>query len=302
MVTQPSPQQLSAILAWYHEMGVSGAVGDHAINWCERGDVAPGAAFQLVAVHEAGVRSSGVSGPKNVGPVAPAPSQLRGDAAPREHSSPTPVRGIVARNSGTPAPGGGTRGINAKSLVELRTELAAFEGCGLKATAKSLCFYRGAEQARVMVIGEAPGRDEDLAGRPFAGQAGQLLDAMLGAIGLMEGDVHIANVVYWRPPGNRTPTVAEVSACAPFLTRQIELVKPEFVLILGGIAAKHLLETPDSIMKVRGKWRTILSAGREVKALATLHPAYVLKVPAAKRQVWRDLLSLKVTVAAQDAR
>jgi uracil-DNA glycosylase len=289
-------------------MGVSVAVGDDAINWCERGDVAPGAAFQLIPLAGAGGAAH------VVGEVAARPRLEAGrdgalaaprpgsGAAPREQGTVAPVRGIVARKSGDVAQSGGTARVAAKSLVALRAELEAFEGCGLKATAKSLCFYRGADKARVMIIGEAPGRDEDLAGRPFAGQAGQLLDAMLGAIGLGEGDVHITNVVYWRPPGNRTPTAQETSACAPFVMRQIELVAPDFVLILGGVAAKQLLGTPDGIMKVRGKWRTVASGGRDIPTLATLHPAYVLKVPASKRQVWRDLLALKLAVAGQDTR
>jgi uracil-DNA glycosylase len=293
---------------------VSVAVGDDAINWCQRGDVAPGAAFQVCAL--AGMTASaGARGARQADSgVAARPRleadrvgaqtalQPRGGAVPLEQAAGAPVRGIAARKGGEVAQSGAVARVVATTLVELRAELEAFEGCGLKATAKSLCFYRGADTARVMVIGEAPGRDEDLAGRPFAGQAGQLLDAMLGAIGLGDGDVHISNVVYWRPPGNRTPTAQETGACAPFVMRQIELVAPDYVLILGGVAAKQLLGTPDSILKIRGKWRTLPSGGRAIPTLATLHPAYVLKVPASKRQVWRDLLALKLAVSGEDGR
>ena len=186
--------------------------------------------------------------------------------------------------------------MTARTLGELAAALAGFDGCGLKSTAKSLCLYRGAETARLMIIGEAPGRDEDLAGKPFVGPAGQLLDRMLAAISMTEADVHITNVVYWRPPGNRTPTPQEALACAPFLARQIELVAPEVILLLGGAAAKTLLATEDGIMKLRGKWQTIASAGRQIRTMATLHPAYVLRAPASKRQVWRDLLGVRAAL------
>lgn len=144
-----------------------------------------------------------------------------------------------------------------------------------------------------MIIGEAPGRDEDLEGRPFVGRAGQLLDRMLAAIDLDESSVHITNVVYWRPPGNRTPTPQETQICRPFLERQVELVKPEVVLLLGGAAAKTVLDTAEGIMRLRGKWRNITFGSAQVRALATLHPAYLLRTPAAKRLAWRDFLALK---------
>jgi DNA polymerase len=181
----------------------------------------------------------------------------------------------------------------ADTLEALEAGLRAFEGCGLKATAKNLCFYRGASQARVMIIGEAPGRDEDLEGQPFVGRAGQLLDRMLSAIGLSENDVHITNIVYWRPPGNRTPTPQEAQACRPFLERQMELVSPQIVLLLGGAAAKQILDTADGIMRIRGRWRELAVGVRRVRALPSLHPAYLLRTPAAKKLAWRDLLLIK---------
>ena len=181
---------------------------------------------------------------------------------------------------------------SARTLDELLRCIEAFEGCGLKATAKSLCFYRGAPQARLMLIGEAPGRDEDIAGRPFVGRAGQLLDKMLAAIGLDESLVHIANTVYWRPPGNRTPTTDEMLACAPFLERQMELVGADVIMLLGGVAAKQVLGLAEGILKLRGKWRQRLVGSRQVEVLASLHPSYLLRTPAAKRQAWQDLLVL----------
>jgi DNA polymerase len=185
---------------------------------------------------------------------------------------------------------------SARTLDDLERLLRDFDGCPLKVTAKTTCFYRGAPRARLMIIGEAPGRDEDMAGKPFVGRAGQLLDRMLAAIGLTESDAHIANIVYWRPPGNRTPTPEEAQICRPFLERQIELVAPELVLTLGGPAAKAMLDTPDGILKLRGRWREILVGNRKIPLMPTLHPAYLLRQPEAKRQAWRDLLQLKAAL------
>jgi DNA polymerase len=181
----------------------------------------------------------------------------------------------------------------AASLAELEALVAAFEGCALKRTAKNLCFARGSNEARLMLIGEAPGRDEDLQGKPFVGRAGKLLDLMLAAIGLGEEHVYITNTVYWRPPGNRTPTPEEVEACAPFLRRQIVLLAPRAIVLLGGAAAKSILGTTEGIMRLRGKWLSYACADMEIPALATLHPAYLLRNPADKRLSWRDLLAVK---------
>ena len=186
----------------------------------------------------------------------------------------------------------------ARTLDDLQAALAGFDGCSLKATAKNLCFYRGAAQARLMLIGEAPGRDEDLQGKPFVGRAGQLLDKMLAAIGFGEKDAHITNIVYWRPPGNRTPTPQEAQVCRPFLERQVELVGPDMVVLLGGAAAKHILDIPEGIMRIRGRFREVMIGSRTVRAIATLHPAYLLRTPAAKRLAWRDLLAIKAGLGA----
>jgi DNA polymerase len=195
-----------------------------------------------------------------------------------------------------------TQAAAAQSIEELGRLLASFDGCGLKATAKNLCFYRGSDKARLMIIGEAPGREEDLAGVPFVGPAGMLLDKMLAAIGLTGDACHITNVVYWRPPGNRTPTPQETEVCRPFIERQTALVAPEIVLLLGAAAARHVLDIEDGIMRARGKWRDLNIGGHAVRAMATLHPAYLLRTPAAKQQVWRDLLAVKAALAAGLAR
>jgi uracil-DNA glycosylase len=185
----------------------------------------------------------------------------------------------------------------AATLEALEAMVAAFDGCGLKRTAKTLCFARGSTTARLMLVGEAPGRDEDLQGKPFVGRAGQLLDRMLAAIGLDEGSVYITNTVYWRPPGNRTPTPEEIEACAPFLAKQIEILAPQVLVLLGGAAAKSLLGVSEGIMRLRGKWLSYSCAGREIRTLATLHPAYLLRNTADKRLAWRDLLMIKAALA-----
>jgi DNA polymerase len=213
------------------------------------------------------------------------------------------LKNSASLSRGTPgaASASSTRGIGAEvsSLVELRDLVAGFDGCSLKRTAKSLCFARGSEQARIMMIGEAPGRDEDLQGKPFVGRAGQLLDRMLASIGLSEEHVYITNTVYWRPPGNRTPTPEEIEACAPFLARQIELVSPRVLVLLGGAAAKTILGTSEGIMRLRGKWLSYACAGRDLPTLATLHPAYLLRNPEHKRLAWRDLLTLKASLDSE---
>ena len=182
----------------------------------------------------------------------------------------------------------------AHDLGALRAKLEAFEGCALKFTATKLVFDDGNPNAKIMFVGEAPGRDEDLDGRPFVGRAGQLLDKMLKAIDLDRTQVYIANVIYWRPPGNRTPTPMESEICRPFIERQIEIVNPDILVFLGNVSTKCLLPKADGILRMRGNWTEWTSpSGRTFPVLPTLHPAYLLRQPAQKRLAWRDLLSLK---------
>jgi DNA polymerase len=184
----------------------------------------------------------------------------------------------------------------AANLDELRAALDHFEGCALRKTATQLVFADGSPQARVMLVGEAPGRDEDLQGVPFVGRSGQLLDRMLAAIGLDRTSVYIANVVPWRPPGNRTPTPQETAACRPFIARQIELVDPDFLICLGAPAAAELMNNKQGILKFRGQWRDFDTGTRTIRAMATLHPAYLLRQPLQKRLAWRDFLALKLAL------
>ena len=182
---------------------------------------------------------------------------------------------------------------SAKSLEELRAILDKFDGCALKATATQLVFADGNPQARVMFVGEAPGRDEDIEGLPFVGRSGKLLDRMLAAIGLDRTKVYIANIVPWRPPGNRTPTPQESAICLPFVLRQIELADPDILVCLGGPSAQTLLNIKDGITKTRGRWFTFDTGKREIRAIATFHPAFLLRSPLQKRFAWRDLLAIR---------
>jgi DNA polymerase len=186
----------------------------------------------------------------------------------------------------------------ANDLDELRTLLERFEGCGLRLTAKQLVFADGNPQARLMIVGEAPGRDEDIAGLPFVGRSGQLLDRMLAAIGLDRRQVYIANLVPWRPPGNRTPTPQESAVCLPFLKRQIELADPDILMCLGGPSSTALLGMTDGIRKFRGRWRVYHTGQREIRAIASFHPSYLLRTPLEKRNAWRDFLAVKAALAS----
>jgi uracil-DNA glycosylase family 4 len=289
---------LLALLAWWREGGIDFAFADEPIDWTAQPDKAPGADFDWRAVTQE--------------ETAPPPTLPRSPAEPDRGRRPLPPPAPPVREASANRPQPQTRpptsrarpegtssparqaAAGARTLDDLEALLTAFEGCSLKATAKNLCFYRGSPAARLMIIGEAPGRDEDIAGKPFVGRAGQLLDRMLAAIGLSETDVHITNVVYWRPPGNRTPTPEEAEACRPFLERQIGLVAPEIILTLGGPAAKAILGVTEGIMKLRGRWRDIEVGGHKVPVMPTLHPAYLLRTPEAKRQAWRDLIALKL--------
>ena len=294
---------MATLLAWWREMGVDGATEEAATDWLARGDVAPGTGYALVAP----------AGSENAGQVADAPAvALRPpihppSSAPRETIAPAratpPPLADAPRRFPTAPPDAAALAAreaarSAPDLDALRGVLENFDGCALKATAKSLCFYRGNAKARLMIVGEAPGRDEDLQGKPFVGRAGQLLDKMLAAIGLGEGDVHITNVVYWRPPGNRTPTPQEVQVCRPFLERQIELVAPDILMTMGGSAANALLDIEGGIMRQRGRWREFTAGGRTVPTMPTLHPAYLLRTPIAKRLAWRDLLAIQERLLA----
>jgi DNA polymerase len=185
----------------------------------------------------------------------------------------------------------------ASSLDELHALLAGFDGCALKKTAKNLVFADGNPAARVMFVGEAPGADEDREGLPFVGRSGKLLDRMMEAIGLDRTSAYIANIVPWRPPGNRTPTPQETSICLPFIRRQSELANPEILICLGKPSMQTLLNVNDGIRAARGRWREYDTGTRTIRAMASFHPAYLLRSPNEQKFAWRDMLALKKALA-----
>ncbi|ACB95650.1 uracil-DNA glycosylase [Beijerinckia indica] len=268
---------LTALLRWYAAMGVDIALdeaphdrfAESAAMASRRAPSVPQDDRQARADHPP---------PSSVSPSrqqAPAPRQLPGFA--QEALS----QEALSQNAEEAA-------ASAKTLDELREKLDAFQGCGLKNTATQLVFADGNPNSSVMIIGEAPGADEDRQGRPFVGRAGQLLDRMLAAVDLDRTQVYIANIVPWRPPGNRTPTPLEIAACLPFIRRQIELVSPRFIVCLGAPSAQTLLGTKEAITRLRGRWRDWSCGGKTIHVLPMLHPAYLLRQPAEKKRAWAD--------------
>ena len=221
-------------------------------------------------------------------------------AAAPERSAPAPDMGSPVRQSAAQVGPPEASETQARALAAAATDLEAlkslmanFDGCALKRTATQLVFADGVPGSSTMFVGEAPGGDEDRIGRPFVGRAGQLLDRMLNAVGLDRRQVYIANIIPWRPPGNRTPTLQETQTCLPFITRQIELADPEFLVCLGGSSAQTLLGVKGGILRARGSWFTFQrEGGRTIPALAMLHPAYLLRQPAHKRLAWADMRAL----------
>jgi uracil-DNA glycosylase len=267
MTPEPAPT-IKQLLAFYLEAGVDCALTDEPVNRLSDPAAAPA------------IMAPGLSEPAPPNPIRPAPSAV---SAPRGEATPAPEAAIAsAREAARTAP----------SLEVLRALLEKFDGCALKHTATRLVFADGNPQARVMFVGEAPGRDEDIEGLPFVGRSGKLLDRMIAAIGLDRSKAYIANVIPWRPPGNRTPTPQETQICLPFIQRQIELVNPDVLVTLGNPSTQTLLSTREGIMRTRGKWFDYDTGTRTIRAIATFHPAYLLRSPSYKRMTWQDLRSI----------
>ncbi len=265
VVPEPAPT-VQQLLAFYLEAGVDCALTDEPVNRLADPDVAP--APPKAEPHEAAVPRTLMQ--------APVP-------APRADAVLAPDVAISsAREAARTAP----------TLEALRALLENFDGCALKHTATRLVFADGNPQARVMFVGEAPGRDEDTEGLPFVGRSGKLLDRMIAAIGLDRSKAYIANVIPWRPPGNRTPTPQETQICLPFIQRQIELVNPDVLVTLGNPSTQTLLQTREGIMRTRGKWFDYDTGTRTIRAIATFHPAYLLRSPSYKRMSWQDLRAI----------
>jgi len=228
--------------------------------------------------------------PPSVRPAAPE-AAVRRRAAPPPAAAPSPASGPSPIAGSSPAAAHDPAG--AADLDALRDRLLAFDGCPLRKTATNTVFGEGPAGARLMIVGEAPGADEDRQGRPFVGPSGRLLERMLAAIGLAREEVYIANTIYWRPPGNRTPSAEEVEVCRPFIRRQIALVGPEVLMPVGGAAAKTLLGAAEGIMRLRGRWHGFDAPDGAIDVMPTFHPAFLLRAPARKREAWRDLLAVK---------
>src|SRR5215211_3960338 len=267
LVPEPAPT-VQQLLAFYLEAGVDCALTDEPVNRLADPDVAP--APSKTELREVVVPRTLMQQP------APVP-------APRADIALAPEAAIAsAREAARTAP----------SLEALRALLENFDGCALKHTATRLVFSDGNPQARIMFVGEAPGRDEDIEGLPFVGRSGKLLDRMIAAIGLDRSKAYIANVIPWRPPGNRTPTPQETQICLPFIQRQIELVNPDVLVTLGNPSTQTLLSTREGIMRTRGKWFDYDTGTRVIRAMATFHPAYLLRSPSYKRMSWLDLRAI----------
>ena len=277
--------ELIAMLEWQLEMGVDEALLDHP-----QADAVAPQVDQLLAVaapdSDKAVRQSVISG---AAPQLPEAVKM---------VNPTPAHsGFLAPKDKNSTDNNGLAGIT--SLADLQSAMAQFDDCPLKHTASNLCFADGNPGARLMIIGEAPGRDEDRMGVPFVGVDGQLLDKMINTIGLDRASVYLTNLLPWRPPGNRSPTDEETAMLLPWLFRHVQLAKPEFVLLLGGAAAKLVLGSQNGIMKLRGLWRDVdFGDGVSRPVLASLHPAYLLRSPAQKRLAFEDLLLLAKRLAS----
>jgi uracil-DNA glycosylase family 4 len=266
----PSEQEAAiALLRWYVEMGADEAIGTEPAN-----RFAPPAA--TCEAMSSPIASPQRPAPARAAPVAP-PKALIDSPAEAAQSA----RLLAA---------------SAETVAALATLVAGFDGCALKRTATNTVFADGNPDAPVMIIGEAPGADEDRVGRPFVGRAGQLLDRMLAAIGLDRQSVLITNVIYWRPPGNRTPTTGEIASCLPFVLRHVALVNPKILVLCGGTAAGALLPQGQGITRLRGRWFNLEVPGLDepVPTLAMFHPSFLLRAPERKREAWRDLLALRV--------
>lgn len=294
--TTASNPGLRPWLDWYADMGVVDLVVEQPVDRFGIPDLEPEEPRDASRERAAATASTGRVKAQD-GP----PSWVLEDDQPSTFSSQPTSGSAPAAGSGPSTIGTGgslddarSLAMSCNSLGALAAALQDFDGCPLKETAINLCFADGNPEAPVMMIGEAPGAQEDRQGKPFVGPSGQLLDRMLATIGLDRSKVYITNVIYWRPPGNRTPTAAEIAVCQPFLERQIELLRPKLLVFVGGIAARALLGVTQGVTKLRGKHYTYQATDdREIPAIVIFHPAYLLRQPAQKRFAWRDLLAIQ---------
>jgi len=287
-------KEIRDILAFYLEAGVDVPFGEQPIDRMADEPAPPAAGARVYYQMAPADREPAVRPERRTVPTAnparrpPALSGATGSAPATRAAPPPPEVAVMAAREAA---------AKAASLDDLRALLDGFAGCALRATATRLVFADGNPQARIMFVGEAPGYEEDVSGLPFVGRSGKLLDLMMAAIGLDRTAAYIANVIPWRPPGNRTPTPQETAICLPFIRRQIELANPDILVCLGGPAAQTLLGTREGITRMRGRWFKYQTGSREIRALATFHPAFLLRSPLQKRLAWRDFLTIKKALA-----
>lgn len=277
-----------SLLRWYVAAGVDEAVGDTALD-----------RYALSAEQAARRQARMPAPPPPPRPAAPTAGPPTAGAAPAQSRGPAPALAPAAPVlADSPRQAKATAAhvaAEAKTLADLHKAIEGFDGCPLKATATNTVFADGNPGGALMVVGEAPGREEDRLGLPFVGESGRLLDRMLASIGQTRETFYITNLLPWRPPGNRSPTDAEVAVCLPFLERHIELVQPKVLLLVGGLSAKNLFARNEGITRLRGRWQSYETPGlsHPIPAIATFHPAYLLRTPTQKRLAWRDLLDVK---------
>jgi uracil-DNA glycosylase len=271
-----------ALLRWYIEMGADEAIGEEPVN-----------RFAPPAMVPKSPAASSVNDAAS--PITPPTPEAAAEPGPAGRAVAAAPPAAFAQSSGEAAQSARAIAAHIDNLAALESAIANFEGCALKRTATNTVIADGNRAAPIMIIGEAPGADEDRIGRPFVGRAGQLLDRMLAAIDLDRSGVLITNVIYWRPPGNRTPTTDEIAACLPFALRHIALVRPKVLVLAGGTAARALLPPGPGISRLRGRWFDLAIPGLDqpVPTLPIFHPAFLLRAPERKREAWRDLLALR---------
>lgn len=281
MSARPMPiADAEALLRWYLDAGVDEAIGEAPVNRYEL--------CESIADLPAPAPSRPAPPPP---PQPPQAAPLPLDAAPRRAAG-----RLQPGGSGMAAVEGAVAlAARANTLDDVRAALAGFDGCPLSQTATNLVFGDGSPHARLVLIGEAPGAEEDRRGLPFVGPSGRLLDKMLASIALDRSNVFITNTIFWRPPGNRSPTSSEIAACMPFVERIVELIDPQLLVALGGPAAMAMLGVAESVSRLRGRWFSYQTPRmpRPIAAMALFHPAYLLRSPAQKRLAWRDLLAIK---------
>lgn len=292
--SEMTPQALAALLHFYAEAGVDALCEEAAIDRFAQ-------SAEQAQSRKQRTQESGPQGDRraDVAPGLPGANPTPRSPQAAKPTAPQPAHSSAPKASHLTVPGEAAfedaraLAASAKTISELRQALEGYNGCNLRHSAKSLVFADGNPEADVMFIGEAPGRDEDLQGLPFVGRAGQLLDRMLAAIGLDRESAYITNMIFWRPPGNRTPAPHEIELCRPFIERHVALAAPKVVVLLGNVAAKSLLGTEKGILSLRGSWMEYTAGGVSIPAMPTLHPAYLLRNPAQKRLAWADLLALR---------